>query len=78
MKEEFIPDFEVSTTSTATNPNSQLQAEEISSSEKTCLKESEEEEEEEEKEEEVKKRRKRETTFSTYDAQRNSFCRASS
>ena len=58
LKEEFIPDFEVSTTSTATNPNSQFQAEEISSSEKTCLKESEEEEEkEEEKEEEEKEKR---------------------
>ena len=46
LKEEFIPDFEVSTTSTATNPNYQLQSEEISSSEKTCLKKSEVKEEE--------------------------------
>ena len=57
LKKEFIPDFEVSTTSTAPNPNSQFQAEEISSSEKTCLKESGEEEEEEEKEEEEKEKR---------------------
>ena len=34
----------LTTTSTVANPNSQFQAEEISSSEKTCLKESEEKE----------------------------------
>ena len=56
LREEFIPDFEVSTISPATNPNSQFQAGEISYSEKTCLKESEEEEEEEKEEEEREKR----------------------
>ena len=39
LKEEFIPNFEVSTTSTAANHNSQFQAEEITSSEKTCIEE---------------------------------------
>ena len=43
MKEEFRPDFEVSTSSTASKPYSQFQAE-ISSSEKTCFEELDEKE----------------------------------
>ena len=50
MKEEFIPDFDVSTTSTVAYPSSQLQAEDVSFSEKTCLQESEEQEGKGEKE----------------------------
>ena len=38
---EFIPDFEVPTIFTAATPNSQFQAEKISSSEKTCFEEKE-------------------------------------
>ena len=51
LNKEFIPNFEVLTTSFAAYPNSLFQAEDVPSSDKTCLKESEVEKEEKGEEE---------------------------